>query len=116
MAPKKTPSNGAAHESATAPRACVRSPGALLALAWFLLTCLSCAGARVPEEDSDRARRQDLVHTLETQGIRDSSTLAALRHVPRHEFVPAAHLARAYENRPLPIGHEQTITRPYVAR
>jgi protein-L-isoaspartate(D-aspartate) O-methyltransferase len=114
MAPKKTLSNGAAHENAAAPRTCVRSSAAVIALTCFLLTSLSCAGARVPEEDSERSRRQDLVRTLETQGIRDSSTLAALRRVPRHEFVPAAHRARAYENRPLPIGHEQTISQPYI--
>ena len=86
----------------------------LLALGWFLLSALSCAGSPVPVEDTDRARRQELVRTLETEGIRDSSTLAAVRRVPRHEFVPPELRARAYENRPLPIGHEQTISQPYI--
>ena len=95
-------------------RAFTRSPATLIALASLLLTSLSCAGARVPEAGSDRDRRQELVRALETQGIRDSTTLAALRRVPRHEFVPHAHRARAYENRPLPIGHEQTISQPYI--
>ena len=83
-------------------------------LAWILLSALSCAGAPVPEGDSDRARRLELVRVLESEGIRDSSTLLAMRRVPRHEFVPFAHRASAYENRPLPIGHEQTISQPYI--
>lgn len=38
----------------------------------------------------------------------------AMRQVPRHEFVPPALRARAYENRPLPIGDDQTISQPYI--
>lgn len=40
--------------------------------------------------------------------------LAALRRVPRHRFVPAEVVDAAYENRPLPIGHGQTISQPSV--
>jgi protein-L-isoaspartate(D-aspartate) O-methyltransferase len=40
--------------------------------------------------------------------------LAALRAVPRHEFVPAAHRDRAYNDHPLPIGYGQTISQPYI--
>ncbi len=39
---------------------------------------------------------------------------AALGRVPRHEFVPAARRERAYVNTPLPIGHGQTISQPYI--
>jgi protein-L-isoaspartate(D-aspartate) O-methyltransferase len=38
----------------------------------------------------------------------------ALRTVPRHAFVPENYRDRAYENRPLPIGHGQTISQPYI--
>ena len=38
----------------------------------------------------------------------------AIARVPRHLFVPPAQRPHAYENRPLPIGHEQTISQPYV--
>ena len=48
------------------------------------------------------------------QGISDSATLAAMRAVPRHEFVPADQRPYAYEDTPLPIGHEQTISQPVV--
>ena len=44
----------------------------------------------------------------------DDSVLAAMRHVPRHEFVPEDVRAAAYENRPLPIGYGQTISQPYI--
>jgi protein-L-isoaspartate(D-aspartate) O-methyltransferase len=37
-----------------------------------------------------------------------------MRAVPRHEFVPAERRGRAYANRPLPIGHGQTISQPYI--
>jgi protein-L-isoaspartate(D-aspartate) O-methyltransferase len=37
-----------------------------------------------------------------------------MRTVPRHEFVPPSLQAEAYANRPLPIGHGQTISQPYL--
>ena len=40
--------------------------------------------------------------------------MQAVRKVPRHRFVPASEEARAYDNRPLPIGHGQTISQPYI--
>jgi len=47
-------------------------------------------------------------------GIRDSRVLDAMRTVPRHRFVPGEQVECAYENRPLPIGREQTISQPYI--
>ncbi len=44
----------------------------------------------------------------------DPAVLAAMNHVPRHEFVPAYLRDSAYENHPLPIGHGQTISQPYI--
>ena len=44
----------------------------------------------------------------------DERVMAVMRKVPRHEFVPADQLPRAYQNRPLPIGHGQTISQPYI--
>jgi protein-L-isoaspartate(D-aspartate) O-methyltransferase len=51
---------------------------------------------------------------IEARGVRDARTLAALRKVPRHLFVPAEVVPLAYEDHPLPIGHEQTISQPYI--
>jgi protein-L-isoaspartate(D-aspartate) O-methyltransferase len=44
----------------------------------------------------------------------DARVLEVLGRLPRHLFVPAAQRAHAYENRPLPIGHGQTISQPYI--
>jgi protein-L-isoaspartate(D-aspartate) O-methyltransferase len=44
----------------------------------------------------------------------DERVLAAMRSVPRHEFVPERERQYAYENRPLPIGYGQTISQPYI--
>lgn len=51
---------------------------------------------------------------LREQGITNSRVLAALRRVPRDRFVPEGERARAFENRPLPIGCGQTISQPYI--
>jgi protein-L-isoaspartate(D-aspartate) O-methyltransferase len=44
----------------------------------------------------------------------DERVMAAMAKVPRHAFVPPARRAAAYDNRPLPIGHGQTISQPYI--
>jgi len=59
-------------------------------------------------------RERMVVEQLAAGGIRDERVLAAMRRVPRHEFVPEALRGRAYDDGPLPIGHEQTISQPYI--
>ena len=51
---------------------------------------------------------------IEERGVRDALTLAAMRKVPRHLFVPPALAGDAYGDHALPIGHGQTISQPYV--
>lgn len=63
------------------------------------------------ERASDRAR---LVADIRAQGVHDKRVLAALRKVPRHAFVPAAYAGEAYDDMPLPIGHGQTISQPFI--
>jgi protein-L-isoaspartate(D-aspartate) O-methyltransferase len=46
--------------------------------------------------------------------ITDQNVLRAMAAVPRHEFVPERYLEQAYEDHPLPIGHGQTISQPYI--
>src|SRR5688572_20639300 len=59
--------------------------------------------------------RNEMVETqIEDRGVKDSATLAALRKVPRHSFVPDDQKANAYEDRPLAIGYGQTISQPYI--
>jgi len=44
----------------------------------------------------------------------DSRVMVALQRVPRHDFIPGANRDQAYDNRPQPIGHGQTISQPYI--
>jgi len=51
---------------------------------------------------------------IRTRGVRDPAVLRALERTPRHAFVPPELAAAAYEDHPLPIGEDQTISQPYV--
>lgn len=51
---------------------------------------------------------------LRARGVSDARVLDAMVRVPRHEFVPEPYRAQAYEDHPLPIGHGQTISQPYI--
>ncbi len=51
---------------------------------------------------------------LMTGGIKDERVLAAMAKVPREKFVPADQRGDAYEDGPLPIGYDQTISQPYI--
>jgi protein-L-isoaspartate(D-aspartate) O-methyltransferase len=51
---------------------------------------------------------------IEARGVRDVRVLAAMRKVPRHRFVPKSQRVYAYQDRPLPIDHRQTISQPYI--
>jgi protein-L-isoaspartate(D-aspartate) O-methyltransferase len=62
---------------------------------------------------SDRTRAR-MIERLRADGIRDEVVLAAMNAVPRHIFVEEALAIRAYDNEPLPIGHGQTISQPWV--
>ena len=51
---------------------------------------------------------------LRARGITDERVLDAITRVPRHEFTPEQYRNQAYEDHPLPIGEEQTISQPYI--
>ncbi len=53
-------------------------------------------------------------HDIAGRGIRDDRVLAAMRSVPREDFVPDRKRKAAYEDHPLPIGGGQTISQPYI--
>lgn len=59
-------------------------------------------------------RRLMVSQQLEARGITDPRVLDAMRTVPRHLFVPEPYRFQAYEDCPLPIGHGQTISQPYI--
>jgi protein-L-isoaspartate(D-aspartate) O-methyltransferase len=61
-----------------------------------------------------RARHQMVRSQIRGRGVTDRRVLAALASVPRHRFVPATLAHAAYDDGPLPIGHGQTISQPYI--
>ena len=64
-------------------------------------------------EVSDYAR-QELISGLKAKGIRDKRVLNAMLNVPRHRFIEEEYVNLAYQDRSLPIGHQQTISQPYI--
>jgi len=72
----------------------------------------ACAAAPQGSFEAQRARM--VASQIESRGVRDPAVLRAMRKVPRERFVPAPLRASAYDDRPLPIGLEQTISQPYI--
>ena len=66
------------------------------------------------EQQVAQNRRRMVDLQLRARDIVDRRVLEAMNKVPRHEFVPRAMRLHAYEDRPLPIGHQQTISQPYI--
>jgi protein-L-isoaspartate(D-aspartate) O-methyltransferase len=87
-----------------------------LCTALFLLNLESPARAATPPATSPFASEREAMvrFQIEARGVKDTAVLAALRRVPRHEFVPADVRTQAYADHPLPIGERQTISQPYI--
>lgn len=67
------------------------------------------------KDDAFKADMERMIkNQLMARGIRDERVLEAFRKVPRHKFVRAEDMDYAYEDGPLPIGHGQTISQPYI--
>ena len=95
------------------------------ALALLLLSAAGASSCNGPAADARRAtppssdphaeRRARMVETqIVARGVRDPEVLAAMRKVPRHLFVQPAQRDQAYEDHPLPIPGNQTISQPYI--
>ena len=89
----------------------------------ILLTLLLALAMAMPAggECTDYAeRRAALIDEVRAQGLAegppgfDEAVLQAMLRVERHEFVPPSQRSSAYRNHPLPIGHGQTISQPYI--
>ena len=74
----------------------------------------ACAAPPVAGGGEAAARVHMVERQLAGRGIDDARVLAAMGRVPRHRFVPADIAAQAYLDQPLPIGHGQTISQPYI--
>lgn len=67
-----------------------------------------------PQKTSEQFRDLMVAQQLVRRDIDDPNVLAAMRRVPRHRFVPGKPLETAYGDHPIPIGHQQTISQPYI--
>jgi len=66
------------------------------------------------EENFEEKRRRMVGEQIKARGIKNSSVLAAMEKVPRHEFVPDKIRSHSYNDEPLSIGEGQTISQPYI--
>lgn len=101
-------------------------PGLRATLLLLLPLLLVSLAPSVPSFAADRyaSARKAMVRAIEKDAQQtslyldmqplDSQVLSTMASVARHEFVPSTYRSLAYENRPLPIGHGQTISQPYI--
>lgn len=89
----------------------------------MLLAAACGSHDKMPAEDGtgngsqdERARQRErmVAEQMAARDIKDPRVLAAMRKVPRHLFLPADQQRLAYEDHPLPIGNDQTISQPYI--
>ena len=103
--------------------------GAAVAILVVGVVCLAASGPGVAEDgtsgeekaewspprSTDRQDERDqMVRVIRGYGLTDEAVLDAMTAVPRHEFVPERSSRRSYADTPLPIGHGQTISQPYI--
>jgi protein-L-isoaspartate(D-aspartate) O-methyltransferase len=73
------------------------------------------AGVAGAQQDTFAEKRRRMVETqIKARDVKDPKVLDAMSRVPRHLFVPEAFQAQAYDDYPLPIGSDQTISQPYI--
>jgi len=80
-------------------------------IAWFI----SAGGVSAEDDGRFYHERKAMVERqIKSRGVRDERVLEAMEKVKRHLFVPEPLWEEAYDDRPLPIGHGQTISQPYI--
>ncbi|NCA88639.1 MAG: protein-L-isoaspartate(D-aspartate) O-methyltransferase [Gammaproteobacteria bacterium] len=96
-------------------------PFLLPALLCLLMAQMACTDTFADAYARERQRLMTAIADLATETLSETgrpafsaAVMAALTKVPRHRFVPADQVPYAYDNRPLAIGHGQTISQPYI--
>ena len=87
--------------------------GALL-LVGFLAGCSGYGEAEGVNRNDEVHRLAMVEDQIRSRGVSDPAVLRALEKVPRHLFVGSEHAGEAYDDHPLPIGYNQTISQPYI--
>lgn len=93
-----------------------RFSGFTMKSAWLFPATLAFTNCNGDAPKADRAPERTAMvrEQIQERGIRDSRVVRAMNEVPRHEFVPPEIRPLAYDDRPLPIGHGQTISQPFI--
>jgi protein-L-isoaspartate(D-aspartate) O-methyltransferase len=86
----------------------------LAALLFALFPVLTASQAETGEKAFAKARERMVDEQIAARGVSNARVLKAMREVPRHLFVPLNEREYAYEDEPLPIGNDQTISQPYI--
>jgi len=86
----------------------------MMPLVLILLSFISSINSTLMAQNFERLRNDMVEKQLKNRGIRSETVLNAMRAVPRHLFVPPNMQNYAYQDSPLPIGLEQTISQPYI--
>jgi len=82
-----------------------------------IMLTTSCRGddrGAAGDDPFAEARSRMVAEQLAGRDITDARVLDAMRRIPRHRFVPDGLQDQAYRDHPLPIGHDQTISQPYI--
>ena len=81
---------------------------------WLLIAMILNLGCAQSTDSFDNKRARMVEDQIKGRGIKDLSVLKAVSTVKRELFVPEKYRDLAYSDRPLPIGHNQTISQPYI--
>jgi len=109
--PESEPDPRGAYLFSMRPIRLIRSGCVAVGLSLLVLLWLPVPGRG---QDYDKLRQRMVTYQIEARGVRDTAVLSALRAVERHRFVEGKLAQDAYSDRPLPIGHGQTISQPYI--
>ncbi len=91
-----------------------RSPAGIFIIPFFLTLLLFVPMENMSAQDYQEERENMVQSQIRARGVKSGRVLDAMRTVPRHLFVPEKIASLAYSDRPLPLGHEQTISQPFI--
>lgn len=95
-------------------RAAVEQPATTAADQTPALNAAQPRQAKPRTTEYEKERDAMVAAQIQGRGVRDAAVLEAMRNVPRHWFVPDELKSAAYNDHPLPIGEDQTISQPYI--
>ena len=81
---------------------------------WFLFSLMLNLGCSQNAYSYENQRKIMVEDQIKRRGVKDVGVLKAVQKVEREKFVPEKYRDLAYSDNPLPIGHQQTISQPYI--